>query len=67
MSRLKTENLKRCVSILKEFIDEASTQDNKKGIAKLALTQLHRISAGNEFVEDVNSSFFCFDRPKVIG
>ena len=48
MGRLKVENLKKCVSFLKEFIDESSEADNKKGIAKLALEQLEKITAGIE-------------------
>ncbi|MGD2090821.1 MAG: hypothetical protein PVH61_31905 [Candidatus Aminicenantes bacterium] len=64
MSRLKTENLKQCVSILKAFIDEASTPDNKKGIAKLALNQLQRITAGNDSIESGDVSFFCFGKPR---
>ena len=48
MSRLKNENLKQCVSLLREFIDEASTQGNKKEIAILALNQLQSITAGED-------------------
>ena len=35
MVRLKVENLNKCVSLLREFIDESSEANNKKGIAKL--------------------------------
>ena len=48
MSRLKNENLNKCVSLLREFIDEASTQNNKKEIAILALNQLQNITAGTD-------------------
>jgi hypothetical protein len=48
MVRLKVENLNKCVSLLREFIDESSEADNKKGIAKLALEQLEKITAGTE-------------------
>jgi hypothetical protein len=48
MGSLKAENLKKCVSLLREFIDESSEANNKKGIAKLALEQLQRITAGTE-------------------
>jgi hypothetical protein len=48
MVRLKVENLNKCVSLLREFIDESSEANNKKGIAKLALEQLERITAGTE-------------------
>ena len=46
MSRLKYENLKKCVSLLREFIDEAAEPNNKKVIAKMALGQLQKIKAG---------------------
>jgi hypothetical protein len=46
MSKLKSENLEKCLSILRGFIDE-SQQDGKKGIAVLALDQLQRITAGD--------------------
>lgn len=48
MGRLKVENLNQCVSLLREFIDESPEADNKKGIAKLALEQLEKITAGVE-------------------
>ncbi|UCH93730.1 MAG: hypothetical protein JSV88_26160 [Candidatus Aminicenantes bacterium] len=50
MGSLKAENLKKCVSLLREFIDESSEANNKKGIAKLALDQLQRITAGTELL-----------------
>jgi hypothetical protein len=45
MSNLKAQNLKKCFSLLREFIDESS-QSSKKGIALLALNQLQKITAG---------------------
>lgn len=45
MSRLKKDNMKKCFSLLREFIDEAP-QGGKKGSAVLALDQLQRITAG---------------------
>ena len=48
MSRLKVENFNKCVSLLREFVDESSETNNKKNIAKLALKQLEKITAGNE-------------------
>jgi hypothetical protein len=47
MSNLKAESLNKCVSLLREFIDE-SGDGSKKGIAALALNQLERITAGND-------------------
>jgi hypothetical protein len=46
MSRLKYENLQKSFSLLREFIDEAAETDNKKEIAKMALGQLQKITAG---------------------
>ncbi len=57
MGRLKTGNLKKCVSFLKEFIEESSEADDKKGIAKLALEQLEKITAGTEPLD----TFFACD------
>jgi len=37
MSQLKDENVTKCVSLLREFIEEASVQGSKKGVAVLAL------------------------------
>ena len=48
MSRLKDENLKKCVSLIREFIDDASTEGNKKEIAIMALNQLQSITAGSD-------------------
>lgn len=48
MGRLKVENLNKCVSLLREFVDESSEANNKKEIAKLALEQLEKITAGTE-------------------
>jgi len=46
MSQLKDENVTKCVSLLREFIEEASVQGNKKGVAILALSHLQKITAG---------------------
>ena len=46
MSRLKTENFNKCFSILEEFIDQSQEEENKKGMALLALGQLQKITAG---------------------
>ena len=47
MSRLKEQNLNKCFSMLREFI-EGTPQGNQKGMAILALKQLERITAGIE-------------------
>jgi len=45
MSRLKTENIDKCISLLREYIEETSLE-NRKEIAMLALNQLQTITAG---------------------
>jgi hypothetical protein len=45
MRYLKDENLKKCFSLLREFIEEAP-QNNQREIAVLALNQLQKITAG---------------------
>ncbi|MDQ1350201.1 MAG: hypothetical protein QG657_502 [Acidobacteriota bacterium] len=62
MSQLKNEALKRCFSLLREFVDESTVADNKKGTAILALNQLQRVIAGG----DVNTDALepgCLGRP----
>ncbi|NIM17959.1 MAG: hypothetical protein GTO45_38690 [Candidatus Aminicenantes bacterium] len=44
MGHLKDESLKKCVSLLREFIHESPT--GKKGTAMLALEHLQKITAG---------------------
>ena len=46
MSRLKSENLKQCVSQLREFIEGARIAGERKETALLALNQLQNITAG---------------------
>jgi hypothetical protein len=70
MSRLKDENLKKCVSLIREFIDETSSQGNKKEIAILALHQLQRITAGSDPVDDGGSTILgpvCSGKPRADG
>ena len=45
MSRLKIENVNKCISLLREYIEETSLE-NRKEIAILALNQLQTITAG---------------------
>ena len=66
MSKLKKENLKKCVSLLREYVEESSAIANKKERAILALDQLQKITAGtdsNIAIGDVY--FFCMGRPRV--
>ena len=60
MGNLKKENVTKCFSMLKEFIDGVDPQDSNKGIAVLALNQLQRITAG----EDNDPFSSCIDLPR---
>jgi len=46
MRSLKAENIKKCVSLLQEFIEASQEEHNKRGMALLALEQLQKITAG---------------------
>ena len=48
MSHLKRENSKKCLSLLREFVEESTALDNKKGTAILTLSQLQKIIAGTD-------------------
>ncbi len=48
MSHLKRENLKKCFSLLREYVEESTAQGNKKGTAILALNHLQKIYAGGD-------------------
>jgi hypothetical protein len=66
MSKLKKENLKKCVSLLREFVEESSALDNKKERAILALNQLQKITAGTDSNIAVGNLYFnCLGRPRV--
>jgi hypothetical protein len=68
MSKLKKENVKKCVSLLREFVEESSALDNKKEEAILALNQLQKITAGTDPVNGIgNVSFLCGGRPQIYG
>jgi hypothetical protein len=64
MSRLKSENLTKCVSLLREFIDQSTETDNKKVIAKMALGQLQKITAGSS-ADPLDP--MCSSRPRADG
>ena len=67
MSKLKKENVEKCVSLLREFVEESSALDNKKEKAILVLDQLQKITAGTDpditAIEDVYLR--CLGRPRV--
>lgn len=63
MSDLKTETLKKCFCLLREFIDEPSGKSSSKGAVILALNQLERVTAGAKENPDAN----CIDTPLADG
>ena len=64
MSQLKNENVTKCVSLLREFIEEASVQGNKKGVAILALNHLQKITAG---AKGGQQSASCVHELRIVG
>ncbi|HLP61382.1 MAG TPA: hypothetical protein VK186_21250 [Candidatus Deferrimicrobium sp.] len=62
MSHLKRENLKKCFSLLREFVEESTDVGNKKGIAILALNQLQKVMAGTD-VTATDPDPGCLGRP----
>jgi hypothetical protein len=68
MSQLKTKNLKKCFSLLKEFIEETPSMNNKKGLAVMALNQLQKITAGTGSPNDSrppDPDRGCIDIPRI--
>jgi hypothetical protein len=47
MSYLKKENLDKCFSLLREYLNEEPS-NHKQGVAILALNQLQKITAGTD-------------------
>jgi hypothetical protein len=73
MNHLKNENLNKCFSLLREYLDEGPS-NNKKGAAILALDQLQKITAGTDSQGvslDSNAPetpvLFCTGRPRLNG
>ena len=64
MRKLRAESLNKCLSLLREFIEESPVQDNKKGIANLALGQLQKITAGTD---PLPSGGNCSSIPRIDG
>jgi hypothetical protein len=60
MSHLKDESLKKCISLLREFIHESPA--GKKGTAMLALEHLQKITAGTD-----TPVMTCATRPRADG
>jgi hypothetical protein len=73
MSHLKEKTVNKCVSLLREYIDETSL-NNKKENAILALNQLQKITAGTDSTGSPDGGnppagllSKCFGRPKADG
>jgi hypothetical protein len=67
MGKLKKENVKKCVSLLREFVEESSALDTKKERAILALNQLQGITAGTDPNITIIGGVYlrCLGRPRV--
>jgi hypothetical protein len=74
MGKLRTKKTKECFSLLKNFIEEVSSSDEKGNRAMLALNHLRKITAGtdprNNPENTLNSSIIggnCTGRPRIDG
>jgi hypothetical protein len=73
MNRLKNDNLKKCFSLIREFIEDSPSLSSRKGIAVLALKQLQRITAGadvngnNGATIEPDPTPGCHDIPRIDG
>lgn len=71
MKSLKSKHNEKCFSLLREFIENAGAEENRKGIAHLALNQLQKITAGSGSESPTNKNAAgggtpgCDDRPRV--
>ncbi len=63
MSKLKVENSKKCLSILRQFIEETPSLGKNKDMAILAINQLQKITAGTDIVL-TGTDFTCTGRPR---
>ena len=69
MSSLKAENVKKCVSLLRDFIRESQALTNKKEIAVVALNHLQKITAGKNDGDSSNKNeiLSCAIIPRIDG
>lgn len=61
MSRLRNKNSKKCLSILRHFIEGVTSKGREKEVAVLALDQLQRITAG--FAPGAAGKNLCIGKP----
>lgn len=69
MSQLKNKNSKKCLSILRQFINEVPSNGEEREVAILALNQLQKVTAGLSAPELSASSKnrLCIGRPLADG
>ncbi len=48
MSQLQADQSRNCLSILKQFVNEARTTETQRGVAELVLDQLEKVTAGTD-------------------
>jgi hypothetical protein len=63
MSNLKVENSKKCLSILRQFINETSSPAKSKEVVILAINHLQKVTAGTDIVLN-ETDFTCTGRPR---
>jgi len=63
MSKLKVENSKKCLSILRQFVEETSSSGKSKDLAILAINHLQKITAGTDIIL-TGTDFTCSERPR---
>ena len=63
MSKLKVESSKKCLSILRRFVEETSSSGKSKDLAILAINHLQKITAGTDIVL-TGTDFICTGKPR---
>jgi len=63
MSKSKVENSKQCLSILRQFVEEASSSGKSKDLAILVINHLQKITAGTDIVP-TGIDFTCTEKPR---
>jgi hypothetical protein len=63
MSKLKVESSKKCLSILRQFVEDTSSSGNTKDMAILAIDHLQKITAGTDIILS-GTDFTCSGRPR---
>ena len=66
MNNLKAESLNKCLSLLREYLDETPS-NKRKGGALLALSHLRKITAGESSGDFEYSLISCDGKPRING